>query len=301
MRRFRYLPGLLTVALALSLQVCGGGSSNTGPGPTGPAPVPQPTPEPMPVSDPPLSASCAQLGDGVPHDQTTCRDGNPNFLKEVTESIHFLRSERPELFDGRRVLDVGAYYVELIRILDQHMGLCADFDGEELGVANSLEFNDQYDILSSKSEYRASVRTFLGTCYPSVVPRPARNLPPSHAGCSLPPSTLVACGKSPAGGQYYGDVEAAIDTLLKERPELFDPNDWAPGQGHPALRDPAAYHRAMIELLRDRGFCAIFDGEEIQMKRGSNEFSEHYDVNYQDRYVRRGSGIFRGSCYPSAF
>jgi hypothetical protein len=37
------------------------------------------------------------------------------------------------------------------------------------------------------------------------------------------------------------------------------------------------------------------------MKRGSNEFSEHYDVNYQDKYVRRGDGSFRGSCHPAAF
>jgi hypothetical protein len=253
------------------------------------------------VGDPPLSASCTLLGDGVPDNQTTCRDEAPTFLTEVDAAIHFLRAERPDLFGDRRVLDVGAYYVELIRILDQRMNLCADFDGEELGVANSHEFNDQYDILSSRDEYRTGSRTYLGTCYPAVVPRPARGLPPSHAGCSLPPSDLVACGRSPAGGRYYDVVEAAIDQLYEERPELFDPTKWAAGQGHPLIRNPAAYHEAMVQILRDQGFCAIFDGEEIQMKRGSNEFSEHYDVNYQDTYVRRGPGIFRGSCHPSAF
>jgi hypothetical protein len=255
----------------------------------------------MPVGDPPLSASCAALGDGVLHSETTCRDETATFLTEVTDAIHFLRAERPDIFENRRVLDVGAYYVELIRVLDQKMGLCADFDGEELGVASSLEYNDQYDILSAKNEYRTSFRIYLGTCYPSVVPRPGRNLPPSHAGCSLPPSNLVACGRSPAGGQYYAVVEAAIDQLYEERPELFDPTKFAAGQGHPLIKDPAAYHEAMVQILRDRGFCAIFDGEEIQMKQGSNEFSEHYDVNYQDTYVRRGLGIFRGSCHPAAF
>jgi hypothetical protein len=301
MRRFRHLPGLLIVVLALALQVCGGGSSNTGSGPTGPAPVPVPTPEPTPVGDPPLSAACARMGDGVPHNQTTCRDEAPSFLSEVDEAIRILQSERPEIFDRFRVLEVSTYIVEVIRILDERMNLCADYDGEELGVASSSEFNDQYDILSSRDDYRTGSRTYLGTCYPSVVPRPVGQLPPSHAGCPLPPSTLVACGRSPAGGQYYGDVEAAIDQLLEERPELFDPSDYARGQGWPALRDPAAYHEAMVDLLRDKGYCAIFDGEEIQMKRGSNEFSEHYDVNYQDRYVRKGSGIFRGTCRPAAF
>jgi hypothetical protein len=195
---------------------------------------------------------------------------------------------------------VSTYIVELIRILDQRMNLCADYDGEELGVANSHDFNDQYDILSSRDDYRTGWRTYLGTCYPSVVPISTRGLTPPPEGCTLPPSSFVACGRSPAGGQYYGEVEAAIDQLLEERPELFDPNDWAKGQGWPALRDPAAYHEAMVDLLRDRGYCAFFDGEEIQMKR-SNDFSEHYDVNYSDRYVRKGDGIFRGTCRPAAF
>jgi hypothetical protein len=251
--------------------------------------------------DPPLSASCAAIGPGVLHTETECNDDDPHFLDQVTEAIHFLRSQRPEIFDGRRVLNGGVYYVELIKILDVHFGLCADFDGEELGVAETHRFNEQYDILSAKADYRTGSRTYLGACFPSVVPRPSRNLPASHAGCPLPPSDLVACARNPAGGVYYDAVEAAIDQLYEERPELFDPTKFAQGQGHPLIRNPAAYHEAMVQILRDQGFCAIFDGEEIQMKRGSNEFSEHYDVNYQDTYVRRGPGIFRGSCHPSAF
>jgi hypothetical protein len=44
----------------------------------------------------------------------------------------------------------------------------------------------------------------------------------------------------------------------------------------------------------------LFDGEEIEVKR-TNEFSEHYDVNYADEYIRTGPGIYRGACYPAAF
>ena len=36
------------------------------------------------------------------------------------------------------------------------------------------------------------------------------------------------------------------------------------------------------------------------MKR-TNDFSEHYDINYKDEYVRRGNGSYRGACYPAAF
>ena len=62
----------------------------------------------------------------------------------------------------------------------------------------------------------------------------------------------------------------------------------------------AAYHAALVQALSGKGYCAKFDGEEIQLKR-SNEFTEHYDVNYADKYIRRGPGAYRGSCYPAAF
>ena len=55
-----------------------------------------------------------------------------------------------------------------------------------------------------------------------------------------------------------------------------------------------------MNALATKGYCGRFDGEEIQIKR-SNELSEHYDINYADRYIRRGTGIFRTSCYPAAF
>ena len=56
----------------------------------------------------------------------------------------------------------------------------------------------------------------------------------------------------------------------------------------------------MVSHLSSKGYCAFFDGEEIQLKR-TNDFTEHYDVNYSDKYIRTGSGIYRGSCYPAAF
>ena len=38
-----------------------------------------------------------------------------------------------------------------------------------------------------------------------------------------------------------------------------------------------AYHEATVAGLRERGFCAFFDGEEVAAKR-SNDFSEQYDI-----------------------
>jgi len=55
-----------------------------------------------------------------------------------------------------------------------------------------------------------------------------------------------------------------------------------------------------LDILVAKGYCALFDGEEIAVKR-TNEFSEQYDVNHSDRYLRTGPGSYRGSCYPAAF
>jgi hypothetical protein len=142
-------------------------------------------------------------------------------------------------------------------------------------------------------------RYFVGTCYPSVIPLGRAPLGSTPAGCSLPPSREISCGDLDSG-TFYDDVSGAVDQLLKTRTELFDFADVNPGSEWPRVRDMAAYHQGVIDILNKKGYCGLFDGEEIQVKR-TNAFSEHYDINYADRYIRTGSGIYRGSCYPAAF
>jgi hypothetical protein len=108
----------------------------------------------------------------------------------------------------------------------------------------------------------------------------------------------VACGRPEP--RYFRHVDEAVAQMLDEHPELFDFTDFATGTDWPYVRDPQAYQEGVVEILRERGYCAFFDGEEIQLKR-ENEFSEHYDVNFADQYVRRGNGMFRSACYPAAF
>ncbi len=57
------------------------------------------------------------------------------------------------------------------------------------------------------------------------------------------------------------------------------------------------YHAAMVSSLAAKGYCGFFDGEEIQVKR-TNELTEHYDVNYSDKYIRTGAGIYRRQLLP---
>jgi hypothetical protein len=283
------------VLAALTLSACGGGGDSGSPSVPSVPVTPAPAPTPTPVTGTPLSASCQRL---PPADPTpdTCQNEAPTFQDDVLDAIETLRREQPGIFDGDKVLNGGAYIVGLIQVLDRK-GLCADFDGDEMGVTNTSEYNDQFDILTGRNEVRPAF--FEGTCYPSVVPIPRSPLYGVPAGCSLPASREVACGTE-AGGRYQADVEATLDEVLRDRPELFDFSQTSQGTDWPRVRDLAAYHQAIAAGLTKKGYCAFFDGEEIQVKQ-TNALSEHYDVNLSDKYVRRGPGAYQSVCYPAAF
>ena len=281
-------------ALGLAIGSCGGGGdSGSGTGPTLPIPA-TPTPPAAPTPEPPVSASCAKLPPGNP-DPSKCQTEAPTFLADVEDAIRTLRQEQPGIFSGDQILNVGAYYVGLVRVLDRK-GLCADFDGEELGVTNTRDYSDVFDVQTARNQVR---QFYVGTCYPALVPLSRGATMPPPAGCSLPSSREIACGREPEG-RFYADVSGAIGALLESRPDLFDFGDLNPGTNWPRVKDMSGYHSALVSSLAAKGYCGFFDGEEIQVKR-TNEFTEHYDVNYSDKYIRTGAGIYRGSCYPAAF
>jgi hypothetical protein len=290
--------GLTLVGLgALTLSVCGGGGSSPSE-PVQPTAPPIATPTPLPPTESALSASCAKLplGSLTP----SCKSDTPDYQADVDEAIRTLQGEQPQIFEGDQVLSIGAYYVGLIKILDRK-GLCAATEGEELGVARSGSFNEQYDVLSAQSRARFGPVSYRVTCYPSAVPLRTPGLPPQQAGCPLAPSVEVACGREPAG-QYYGDVEAAITQILKEKPELFDFTQTAAGTDFFAIRNVAGYNQGMVDIMTSKGYCAKHDGEELALKKGSNARSEQYDVDLAGgAYIRRGLGIYRVTCYPAAF
>lgn len=276
---------------ALCLGVCGGSGAKDGGGPTVPV-IPNPTPTTTALTPEPVSATCERLPLGS--DKFTCRDESPSFMVEVNDAIDELMRVHPEYFSGDIVKNLGGYYVGVIKILDRK-NICAAFDGEELAVKNSNDYSDQYKLITSWGQVR---RFYIGTCYPALFPLSRNQPPPSPGGCKLPPSSEVACGRPDP--QFMGDVEGAIDQVMAQKPALFNFDDRAPGTGWPAVTDMLAYENAVIDALASKNYCGKFDGEEIQIKR-TNEFTEHYDINYADKYIRRGPGIFRGSCYPAAF
>ncbi len=275
----------------VTLTQCGGGGSKGASTPTQPVQT-TPTPVAAPTPGPPLSATCDRLPLGT--DKYTCRDASPSFMSEVSDAIDTLQRQHPEYFHGDTVVNIGAYYVGLIKLLDQQ-NICAAFDGEELAVKNSADFSDQYKLLTSWNQVR---KFYVGTCYPALFPLSRVNPPPSPPGCSLPPSYEITCGDMDS--QYLGIVNDAIGQVITERPELFDTGSTPKGHADwPKVKDMAAYEQAIIDVLAKKGFCGRA-GEEIQIKK-TNDFTENFDVNYQDEFVRRGPGIYRGTCYPAQF
>jgi len=290
--------GRLAVVACCGLlaSVCGGGGSKSPSSPGVPVTTPTAAATPTPVPTvAPLSQTCLKLPAGTA--KAICNTQPPDFMGEVTGTIQFLQAQHPEMFNGDQVLNTGAYAVAFIKQLDKD-GYCAKTDdGLEFSIKHDNGYSEEYSILSSKAGIR---RAYLYTCEPANFPlasdTPAPTVRPP-AGCKLPPSTYVACGR-PGSGIYMDDVLAAIKQMEKDHPELFDYTDIHGGQ--PRAKDPLAYQNGVVSLLAGKGYCGIFDGEEVVLKR-TDDFTEHYKINLSDVYVRTDTGIYRGACYPAAF
>lgn len=294
----RRVCGLSMAVLALiSFTVCGGGKSPSGQTPVpSPTPNPGPTPTPAPTAEPPLSRSCERIGWGG--EAKRCPMEQSGFQSQVDDAIRTLQRERPDMFSGNQVLSQGAFVVGLIKILDRD-GICAGWDGEELGVKTNNEFNEQFDILTSNGLARFGPVSYRTTCYPAAFPIQPGPPIPAPPGCNLPPSEVLACGREPFG-KYFIDVNAAIGDVLLEHPDLFDPLDTR-GEAWPYIKNLEAYANFVAEALTKRGYCARWDGKELQVKKGTNEFNEQYAITLSLTHVRRDPNSYRSSCYPAAF
>jgi hypothetical protein len=286
---------IAVAGLASFLGFCGGNSpSKPAPVPT-PTPLPAPTPTPVPTTVVPLSQTCVKLGLGSLN--VKCSTETPSFLNEIQSAINQVQREKPELFDGYQVKNIGPFYVQLTKDLDA-MGICAVYDGSELGLKNNNDFNDQYEVTSSKANLRQGPSSYLSTCHPAAIPQPP---PPPNitAGCPLGPSQEIVCDDR-AQPYFYPQVEAAIHKLLTEQKQLFDFTDLKGGDNWPRVVNKDGYTQGIAQILSTQGLCSRFDGREMQVKN-TNDFNEQYAVFYSETWVRLGTGIFRGSCYPSSF
>ena len=130
---------------------------------------------------------------------------------------------------------------------------------------------------------------------PTPTPLPSPTATPGASACPLGKGTASAsCARH--NGRFVGDVDSALDQVLRDQPALFDLGD----PSNPRVRDSAGYYAAVVRNLQAAGFCANYDGAEVQVKN-TNDFSEQYDVLLSDGAVRRGNGAYRLTCQPASF
>ena len=134
---------------------------------------------------------------------------------------------------------------------------------------------------------------------PTPPPQPLSVIPP----CPLPPSNPGTSADCSAPKSVLGnDVNAAIDRVLGERPDLFNPNDV---DGGPRILNLDAYMTAVVSAIGQAGLCGHVDPEgEISIKQ-TNNFSEHWIIASKAGYNPPvGNWVKRkyvGACKPAMF
>jgi hypothetical protein len=248
MNRSVYAAG--TAASLLLLAACGGGTDNNvtnTPQVTTPPAVVAPPTTTLPPFDPiPGASSCARLGAGR---EGTCRRESPNFMGDVDAALDELIRERPGIFEntdgGLRVRSTGQFYVAFLQKLDQR-GICAQFDGEEVGMKNSDAFNDQFHMVTSDLILRRGDSSYRATCFPASFPGAPRGYPPKN-GCGLPHSIEVTCGRESAS--HLSVVEEAINQVVREHPEVFDFGARQPAEGWYKIVNTTAFDNYVVEAI----------------------------------------------------
>jgi hypothetical protein len=140
------------------------------------------------------------------------------------------------------------------------------------------------------------------TVAPDPTPTPPGGGSSSSSTCPIGKGDPTApCGKT--SPQLLAAVEAAIDRVVREEPELFNLQEEAgAGTGQYRVLAGDEYLDAVIANLRAAGLCAerTMDRERIVAK-GTNAFSEEWDLLSSTGFIRRGSNAYRHTCTPAVF
>lgn len=134
---------------------------------------------------------------------------------------------------------------------------------------------------------------------PAAAPTPTPPPPPAATvGCNVGPGTFNEnCSRlSPA---FLRQVDAAINRVVERRPDLFNLNDVS-GPGGYRVLEPTEYHREVIVELREAGFCAVKDRNEIGVKI-DNTLNDQFHILVSSGHIRRGEASYRSTCRPAWF
>lgn len=140
---------------------------------------------------------------------------------------------------------------------------------------------------------------------PAATPPPPVTTPPAPQAT---PDAVFSChlgdGSNAYGCQrtspaFLNEVDTAINQLVQEHPEVFDLTEQL-GDGGFKVVSPGQYYVGVMRNLQAMGFCANFDGEEMQVKN-SNAFNDQYHIMISSGHVRRGEASYRATCTPAWF
>ena len=134
-----------------------------------------------------------------------------------------------------------------------------------------------------------------GAPAPAPTPPPP---PPGSGSCSLPASRDNGCSRT--SPSFLGDVEAAIDQLVREEPSLFNLGKTQGCGSCYEVRDQTRYVQRVAAIVRQRGLCSLYDGEELAVKN-TNSFNDQYDILTAQGFIRREGGSYRSTCRPATF
>ncbi|HET7747458.1 MAG TPA: hypothetical protein VFM29_09170 [Vicinamibacteria bacterium] len=108
----------------------------------------------------------------------------------------------------------------------------------------------------------------------------------------------AVCGAGSAQPVFLAQVQAAVDEVVRTRPELVDTNRVF--QGGYLVVEVEKFYLAVAGVLQAQGLCAGWDLAELQVKDNQG-FSEQYQLLHPNDHLRRDASAFRATCTPSSF
>ncbi len=138
--------------------------------------------------------------------------------------------------------------------------------------------------------------TPIATATPNPAPTPVQ-----AKSCPLG----LGSGRYSCQGDVPGllpQVEAAIDKLVQDRPQLFNTEN-PPSAGGYFIHDVDAFYDGVIENLVAQGLCAqrsVEDKDHLVVK-DDNSYDETYDIVTTQHNIRRGPKTYLMSCTPAHF
>ena len=128
-------------------------------------------------------------------------------------------------------------------------------------------------------------------------PTPAPTATPQASNCQVPAMRDHGnCAKTSSRPEYRVAVNAVIDELVAQRPDLFDFTNDA-GGGSWLVVNRTGYIRQVQNRLDARGFCTAHAADELGLKH-VNDFNEQWSVITSKNHVRRA---YITTCTPAAF